>query len=93
MSKLLDCLTEMREKGYHRKTFEMDELLAMYGEVRVLEVERERRDNSYFDAGLRTAAIKCVEWADASCGGSGAGGEGYRNLSNVILAMQKCQVR
>ena len=93
MSKLRDVLTTMREKGYHRQTFDMDELLAMYGEVRLLEEERERRDNQLFDAGIRTAAIKCIEWADQAGGGSGVGGDGYRNLANILLAMQKSPTR
>jgi DNA modification methylase len=39
--------------------------------------------------GIETASMKCIEWADSCCGGSGAGGEGYRNLGKLLLAMRK----
>jgi hypothetical protein len=89
MSLLLDALTKMREKGYQRQTFEMSELLAMYGEISVLEHERDVMDKRWFNIGIETASMKCIEWADSCCGGSGAGGEGYRNLGKLLLAMRK----
>ncbi len=35
-------------------------------------------------AGLRAASNKAINWADECCGGSGDGGEGYRNLAAAI---------
>jgi hypothetical protein len=89
MRLLLKAITKMREKGYQREAFELPELLAMYGEILVLEEERERRETMMFNSGLEAAARKSVEWADQSCGGSGFGGEGYRNLATSILSLRK----
>lgn len=37
--------------------------------------------------GLSDAARTAESWADQSCGGSGTGGEGYRNLARSILGL------
>ncbi len=42
-----------------------------------------------FNAGLEAAARLAESWADQCCGGSGEGGEGYRNLAKSILAAQR----
>ena len=42
-----------------------------------------------FNAGLELAAQLAESWADQCCGGSGEGGEGYRNLAKAIRSKQK----
>lgn len=37
-----------------------------------------------YDDGLETAARICESWAAESCGGSGEGGQGYKNLAAII---------
>lgn len=44
-----------------------------------------------FNAGLELAARIAESWADECCGGSGQGGEGYRNLAKVIRNKQRSQ--
>lgn len=43
-------------------------------------LEREQRQR-FFQMGLDAASALADNWADQCCGGSGEGGEGYRNLA------------
>jgi hypothetical protein len=48
--------------------------------------KKQERDR-YRNLGLADAAGLADNWAEQCCGGSGEGGEGYRNLANAIRGM------
>lgn len=54
-------------------------------ELRQLAINYEK----WYNAGLIDAARKADSWGEESGGGSGTGGEGYKNLANSIRDMQR----
>jgi hypothetical protein len=48
-------------------------------------VQRQASIRKGYLLGLAAAARKAEEWAAECCGGSGLGGEGYKNLAQAIL--------
>ena len=55
----------------------------------VLDMRKRLVFDNGFNAGLETAALIADSWADQCCGGSGEGGEGYRNLAVSIREKAK----
>ncbi len=51
----------------------------------VLNSRTEKIRTEAYKQGLVAAFHKCQEWANECDGGSGKGGEGYRNLGEAIL--------
>jgi hypothetical protein len=43
--------------------------------------------DSFYIRGVMDAARKARSWGEESCGGSGAGGEGYGNLADAITRL------
>jgi hypothetical protein len=53
----------------------------------VQEMRRQRERTTSYNRGLEAAAQQAEAWAAQCCGGSGEGGEGYRNLAIAIRRM------
>lgn len=50
----------------------------------IIEHRKKRDYMRAYNHGLETAACICESWAAESCGGSGEGGQGYKNLAEII---------
>lgn len=50
----------------------------------IIEHRKKREYLRGYNEGLETAAKTCESWAAESCGGSGEGGHGYKNLAAII---------
>jgi hypothetical protein len=55
----------------------------------ILELRQKNRDTAWRNTGLQEAASLADQWADECCGGSGQGGEGYRNLATAIRRLMR----
>jgi hypothetical protein len=53
----------------------------------VQEMSRQAIRREGYNRGIEAAAQQAEAWADQCCGGSGEGGEGYRNLAVAIRRM------